>query len=139
MTEQITEAGNVFGSLFEKFMCTSRCRRRVLRKRKNLARYTFPILLQRNSQRVRQPSRIDEIASAKHDTKRFSQLVKTALSKLVSYNWKRCPVSEKVPRQKTTVSIAYESNNEAKCIDPWIFASWNTCISWRKNYVKNKL
>jgi len=57
MTKQITEAGNVFGSLFEKFMCTSRCRRRVLRKCKNLARYTFPILLQRNSQRIR-PSRV---------------------------------------------------------------------------------
>jgi len=79
MTEQITEAGNVFGSLFEKFMCTSRRRRRVLRKRKNLARYTFPILLQGNSQRVRRLSKIDEIASTKHGTKRFSQLVKTAI------------------------------------------------------------
>jgi len=30
MTEQITEAGNVFGSLFEKFMCTSRRRAQVV-------------------------------------------------------------------------------------------------------------
>lgn len=50
MTEQIKrpKRGTVFGSLFGKFMCANRCRRRdPTRRKKNLARYTFPVLLQR--------------------------------------------------------------------------------------------
>lgn len=81
-----------------------------------------------NSRRTRQPSRIGEIASAKLGTKRLLWLVKPRYQNWFR-NWKRYLVSEKVPRRKTTASIGNQSDDEAKCVDPWMVASWKMCIS----------
>lgn len=72
-----------------------------------------------NSRRTRRLSRIGEIASAELGTKRLSWLVKPRYQNWFR-NWKRYLVSEKVPRRKTTASIGKQSNDEAKCVDPWM-------------------
>lgn len=91
-----------------------------------------------NSRRIRRPSRIGEIASAKLATKRLLWLVKPR-SQNWFHNWKRYFVSEKVPRWKIAASIGNQLYIQSEMHRSANVAS--ICISWNfsgsKNYIKN--